>query len=124
MGGKSAHQVVRPGWWIAPWAALDTAVTHCAPLVREVEAGAAFHIQFPGLITVVHHLIAHRNGLTGTVLGANFAALAEALQAEIDGFVRNDWHIGQDSRSFKTKTQIRIQDNPYPADLPDAGSQQ
>ena len=89
MHDYTAYQVVRPGWRISPRTTLDAAIAHRAFLVREIKAGAAPRIQFPSLVTVVHHLIAHRDGITGTVLPADLTVLAEVLQTEINGFVRN-----------------------------------
>ena len=112
MHDHTTYQVVRPGWGIGPRAALDAAVAHRAILVQKIEASTALRVQLPGLVTVVHHLIAHRNGFAGTVLTAYFAVLAEVLQAEVNGFVWDYRHIGKDGGGFKTRSKVWVQDNP------------
>ena len=77
MHDQSANQVVRPGWRVGPWAAFYATITHGAFFVCKVETGAALCIQFPGFVTVVHHLIAYRNSSARAVFGANLAILAE-----------------------------------------------
>ena len=83
------HQVVRPGGGIAPRAAFNTPVAHGPVHMGKVVTGAAFRIQFPGLITVVDDFIPAGDGLAGAVLGTDLAVLAKGLQAKIDGLVRD-----------------------------------
>ena len=84
---RLAHQIVRPGRRVRPRAALDAAVAHRAFFVRKVKAGATLHVQLPGLVAVVHHLVARRDSFARAILRADFAVLAKVLQAKVNRFV-------------------------------------
>ena len=103
---------------------LHAAPAHGTGLVDDPVAGTLLHVRLPHLVAVEHDLVAEGDGRARALPGALLALIAEVLQAEVDGPVGLQRHVGGDDPGLEARADEGVEHQlPYAAQFAEAGKQ-